>query len=126
RQGVQFNFACGRCKSASAEARERAERQQVAEAAVRARKVGVVAQAAGQPSREARLIGVDFPGMDVRDQREVLPGRASSAYSRIPEREDPQIASSTDRQILAPEQTKRRGGVLYQDSGRGRDPERKA
>src|SRR5215471_21364855 len=67
----------------------------------RAGQIGVVTQARTEAPRQARLVWIDLPGMDVNHDRHALALRALQSDSRIKPGQQAKIAAATDRQVMS-------------------------
>src|SRR6185503_6533114 len=80
-------------------ARKLAQLQQRDEPVVRAREVRVVPEPRARSTRQSRLVRIDLPRMDVRDQRKLLPSRARVAVFRVPERKQAKVAAAAHGKV---------------------------
>src|ERR1700745_2372847 len=88
-------------ESAFAEAGVVACCEQVPKAIERARQIGVVTEARTEASRQARLVWIDLPGMDVDHDGHAVALRALQSDPRIERGQEAQIAAARDGQAVS-------------------------
>src|SRR5258707_11702341 len=81
-------------------------------------KIGVMAQARSEPPGKPGLAGIDFPRVDIGNQRQSLGGSAAESVAGVPEREHPQGSASSHRHVL-PAKLESADGILGERSGLG-------
>src|SRR5215831_14233326 len=67
----------------------------------RAGQIGIVTQARTEASRQARLVWIDLPGMDVNHGGHAFALRALQSDPRIEPGQQAKIAAATDRQVVS-------------------------
>ncbi len=97
---------------------------QLAEAAGGELQIRIVAQPRSEAAFEPGLRGIDFPRVDVSDQRNPIFIGFASAQARHPERKNAQIAAAANREIAAAHPAKRGHWKLDQRTGGGIHAER--
>src|SRR5260221_10554068 len=70
---------------------EPAELHQRAEPRPHAPQVRVMPQPGSERRLKPRLIGIELPGMEVGNERKLLPEKAREPEAGVPKRQDPQI-----------------------------------
>src|SRR5262245_38041990 len=123
--GIKIKILGCVSESALAEAGEVSCFEQVPKTIERARQIGVMTEARTEASRQARLVWIDLPGMDVNHRGHTFPLGTLQADSRIQLGQQAKIAAATDGQVVSGH-AKGGDGKLGHRAGRRLKTERSA